>query len=307
MDKQQEKEQIITSNQLQNTINNGSLVPLKGTKIEIPESLKQLDNQDLYKLILYLSIEMNKNSNLKIEGKLDSMKEHIDDQMQDIKDVSDKILKAVQLKQREKKEKKTVPLRDPATSQIYYYIISLKRETQEKRLYYSRFRIAITLLWATGLRVSEIQNITQTDIQSIFQNYSLQILQPKTNKYRLIFFTEETVKQIRTLENDFKVVFKKHQTLSGNIHTKTWREFINRNLKKKTRIFNKNIKSHSFRVNYITSLLTHASLQVVKDLVGHANADTTLRYNRYHPNKDQVTQLLNKVFPPQDNNPTNIH
>jgi site-specific recombinase XerD len=178
--------------------------------------------------------------------------------------------------------------------------MNLKREPQEKRIYYSRFRIAITLLWASGLRVSEILNFTQNDRQSILKNHSLQIFQTKNKKFRLIFFSQETLKQLTKLDNDFKVVFQNHQIIAGNANTKIWRDFINRNLKKKTRLFNKNIKSHSFRVNYITSLLEHTSLQVVKDLVGHANADTTLRYNRYQPNKQQLAQLLNKVFPLKD-------
>lgn len=78
------------------------------------------------------------------------------------------------------------------------------------------------------------------------------------------------------------------------MHEYSWIAFINNRLKTKTEAFGLNIKSHSFRVNFVTSLLKHAPLQVVSNLVGQSNVTTTVRYDRYHPNKDKTIELYCK-------------
>ena len=47
-----------------------------------------------------------------------------------------------------------------------------------------------------------------------------------------------------------------------------------------------NIKSHSFRINMITNLLKHTSVQDAADISGHKDTKSTMAYNkRYVLNK----------------------
>lgn len=223
----------------------------------------------------------------------DSVK-RIEDSVNQLQQVTTEILHTVKTKQKDKQ--KTLPLRQPANNDIYFYLMSLKREFKEKSLQYSRFRIAITLLWAAGLRVNEIKNVTQDDIDSIIHHKSLQVYQPKTNKYRLIFFTKQTCDHLKALKKESTIVFKRHSTLSGGIATNSWIYFINNRLIENTRHLGLNIKSHSFRVNFVTSLLKHAPLQIVSNLIGHTNISTTVKYDRYYPNRDKTLNLLERAF-----------
>ncbi|KAL6766029.1 hypothetical protein ACKKBG_M90135 (mitochondrion) [Auxenochlorella protothecoides x Auxenochlorella symbiontica] len=240
-----------------------------------------------------VEIHYDKNPYVVITETQDSVR-RIEQSVDQLQQVTREILHTIKTKRRDKQN--TLPLRQPANNDVYFYLMSLQREFKEKNLQYSRFRVAVTLLWAAGLRVNEIRNITQDDIDSIIHHKSLQVYQPKTNKYRLILFTKQSCDQFRALENECTIVFNKYSTLSGGIAENSWIYFINSRLLEKTRHLGLNIKSHSFRVNFVTSLLKHAPLQIVSNLIGHTNISTTVKYDRYYPNKDETLNLLEKAF-----------
>lgn len=201
----------------------------------------------------------------------------------------------------EKKPKKirlSQPLRQPASNSIYFALMEQEREPHEKRLQFARFRVAITLLWATGLRANEIRSITYEDIQSIIDHQVIQVHQPKTNKFRVIHFAQETVKPFLQLKKDLHYLYKLrgNNTLAGDILESNWIKFLNERLRERTKHLKLNIKSHSFRVNFVTSLLKHAPIQTVAHIIGHSNINTTLRYDRYYQDPQKTKELISKAF-----------
>lgn len=231
----------------------------------------------------------------------EEIKEQLNKQDQRIEYIGKAVYTILQkIENKPKVKRNTLPLRQPASNSIYYYLMEQKLEIREKKLQFSRFRVAITILWATGLRVNETKSIKYSDIQTIINEKTLQIYQPKTKKYRIIHFSNEAVKQFIFIKPDIDVIFATHETLAGEMNESSWIAFLNKRLINKTKVFGLNIKSHSFRVNFVTSLLKHAPLQIVANLVGHSNIATTVKYDRYHPNKNKTIELLQKAFTDND-------
>nr|NP_042243.1 hypothetical protein [Prototheca wickerhamii]AAD12631.1 unknown [Prototheca wickerhamii] len=283
-----------------------SLVPIPHKINMFLDSNKQsLSEEDILKLKkealnAYLKEENPYNIISKTGENTKEIKEQLNKQEHKIDLIGKAVFKVLQkLENKQKVKRSTLPLRQPASNSIYFHLMSQKPEFREKKLQYSRFRVAITLLWSTGLRVNETKYIKYSDIQTIISENTLQVYQPKINKYRIIHFSGEAVKQFILIKKDIDIVFKNNETLAGTISVSSWIHFINKRLISKTEVFGVNIKSHSFRVNFVTSLLKHAPIQIVSNLVGHSNITTTVkydRYDRYHPNKNKTIELLEKAF-----------
>lgn len=76
----------------------------------------------------------------------------------------------------------------------------------------------------------------------------------------------------------------------------SWIRFINTRIAKYTNGIFENVRSHSFRVNYATSLLKHAPLEQVAEIIGHRDIKTTLRYNRYRANREECVNWIVKAL-----------
>jgi integrase len=213
--------------------------------------------------------------------------EYLSQELQDIKEI---------LTNTKKVNRFILPLREPATNIIYYHLMNKKRKSNEKYIAYARFRIAITLLWATGLRVNEIRLLTLEDLENILAYKEFQIFQPKVNRYRPLLFTPKAIDQLELLNDEIQYVFSTHKYLSGEIRPDSWIAFVNKRLLQNTKGVCTNIKSHSFRINFATSLLRHAPLQKVSNLIGHQDVRTTMSYNRYIPNKKEARSFLQRAI-----------
>ena len=56
-----------------------------------------------------------------------------------------------------------------------------------------------------------------------------------------------------------------------------------------------NIKSHSFRINHISSLLKVTTVQNTADIIGHKDIRSTIYYKRYALSKKEIEELLEKI------------
>jgi integrase len=225
-----------------------------------------------------------------VMSNVSELKQKTRSQYHDVKQDLEEIKKAVVKTPKPKGPRK--PLREPATKEVLDYLLSMERNPQEKRLCHARFRVAITLLWYTRLRINEIRPFTLQDIATLAANSELQVYQPKMNKYKRVYASPTCIETLSALSPDIDRVFKDHETLSGNLHPLSWIRFINRRIAKYTDGVFDNVRSHSFRVNYTTSLLKHAPLQEVANIIGHQDIKTTLRYNRYSSNTEQKMKWI---------------
>ena len=83
----------------------------------------------------------------------------------------------------------------------------------------------------------------------------------------------------------FKYIFGKDQP----IHKKSLIRTINEDLKNTCELnqIPFNIKSHSFRINMVLSLLKNTSVQKAAQVIGHKSINSTMAYERYAMQKDK--------------------
>ena len=225
-----------------------------------------------------IQIEQN---NLQVQHQLHTIEKKIDA----LKQVTKKV------------QRKKVPLRDPANNTIYNWIMQQPREPQQSRRNFWRFRLAITLLRFTGMRATEVAAITKPQIETAIQYGHIDIILAKTRRTHRYVFTQHARDAISKLQVERINVFQQHQKLAAGMLPQHWIRFLNRNLQSAVKHFGLNIKSHSFRVAYVTHLLKYAPVQHTAVIVGHSDIRSTIAYNRYVPDRKHVIELLEREEP----------
>ena len=159
-----------------------------------------------------------------------------------------------------------------------------------------RTKSAIAILNNTGVRFSELIQITCTDIERGFA-----IIVGKGNKERTVFFTHQTIAICRNFINGKRRHIVEKYNLDtdllflsdyGNIMKAS--NFIN-SLKyyaERMGIYWSNEMSpHKLRHSCITKALNDGvPIQVVRDMVGHTNMQTTNRYS--HSKNDEIRKAM---------------
>ena len=112
------------------------------------------------------------------------------------------------------------------------------------------------ILYYTGVRLNEIPHLTQHDLVNAIKAAQFNIVHHKTKQAHIHVLFEDAVKELKSLNNEFFIVFDKYQYeyLFGQnkpLADKTLIRMVNKDLKTTCNRFNipYNIKSYSFRVN----------------------------------------------------------
>ena len=193
-----------------------------------------------------------------------------------------------------KSQRKRLPLRDPANNTVYNWLMLQPKNTKQRRISFLRFRLAITLLRHTGMRAAEVAEVTDQQIETAIQHGHVDIILAKTNKPHRYVFTQAARDALSRLQVERIHVFALHKRLAGVLRGNHWVEFINLNLQSAVKQFGLNLKSHSFRVGYVTHLLRYAPVQHTAAIVGHSDIRSTIAYNRYVPDREHVIELLER-------------
>ena len=113
--------------------------------------------------------------------------------------------------------------------------------------------------------------------------------------------TKNAKKKLREIDLDLQTVFGNHKnkplaTAQSSIQIMTkieWEKAINEFMLPARDKFELVVTSHSFRINYVTKLLSSVPLQRVKKIVGGKKIKTTERYDRYVVIKSEVGEIVN--------------
>jgi integrase/recombinase XerC len=159
-----------------------------------------------------------------------------------------------------------------------------------------RDKLIIELFYATGMRLSELVNLTESDVD--FHHDTIKVL-GKRNKERLIPFTKKFGMQLK----DY--IFEKNKThgevpflfvtnKGKKIYPKMVYLIVHKHLGTVTTLDKKS--PHVLRHTFATHLLNNgAELNAVKELLGHANLSATQVYT--HNTIEKLKKVYKQAHP----------
>lgn len=158
-----------------------------------------------------------------------------------------------------------------------------------------RNRLIMELLYATGIRVSELVNIKINDID--INNRSI-VVTGKGDKSRIVFFNEITKKCLEKYLSESKDIRKSDYLILNNngkgITTRGIRLIMEKIIKETSII--KNVHPHILRHTFATHLLNNGcDLLTVQELLGHASISTTGIYT--HVTTEHIKDVYYHTHP----------
>lgn len=161
-----------------------------------------------------------------------------------------------------------------------------------------RDTLIIELLYATGVRVSELVNIKIKDINR--EEKLIKVL-GKGNKERMVIYNNHTKKALDTYLKDGYNYFNKKSSeylilnKNGNKLSERYiREIINKKVSQAS--LDIKISPHTLRHTFATDILENgADLMTVKELLGHESINTTSIYT--HITNEQIKKTYNLAHP----------
>ncbi len=158
-----------------------------------------------------------------------------------------------------------------------------------------RNRLIMEMLYATGIRVSELVNIKINDID--INNHSI-VVTGKGDKTRIVFFnnvTEKILSKYLTLSKENRktdyLILNQH----GKKITTRGISMIMKKIIKETSII-KNVHPHILRHTFATHLLNNGcDLLTVQELLGHASISTTGIYT--HVTTEHIKDVYYHTHP----------
>lgn len=180
----------------------------------------------------------------------------------------------------------------------YNELEELFQKKEDKTPTGQRDILILELLYATGIRVSELVSIKIEDIN--IEKQTIVIL-GKGKKERMVYFGECAKEALITyLDDGYKVLNKKkHPYLLINhlgkpLTERGVRYILDRFIKKTS--LTKNISPHMLRHSFATHLLNEGcDLLTVQELLGHASIATTQIYT--HITNDRLKEVYYNNFP----------
>ncbi len=155
-------------------------------------------------------------------------------------------------------------------------------------------KLMISLIYACGMRVSEITNLKTTNLD--FEDKTGHIRQAKGNKDRIFnipnFLARKLKKQVEQQnENNEKHLFTGPK---GKLSSRNIQKIVT-NAAKKADI-KKDVHCHTLRHSFATHLLENgADIRIIQVLLGHASLSTTELYTHVS------TEQIKKIKSPLDN------
>ena len=164
-----------------------------------------------------------------------------------------------------------------------------------------RNKAMLEILYGSGLRVSELVNLTTRDID--FENSIIRCI-GKGSKERIVPINDYIIYYLNLyleVRSSFFVKSKNDYLFLNNHGNKMTRQGFFKNLKKilKEKNINKNVTPHTLRHSFATHLLSGgADLRSIQILLGHSDISTTKIYT--HISNEQVKNDYKKYHPRND-------
>ncbi len=152
-----------------------------------------------------------------------------------------------------------------------------------------------TILFFTGLRLNEVQELKIKDIKNLLQDGNVKLDISKTSTQRKLYLTNSFQKELVKLF-DFKNELDDNKIISKgsdknkrtSINNIVFIQQVNKTIKE---ILGEGYSSHSFRQGLITEMGSKSiNIKIISQFVGHKNVSTTMGYIK--PTDEQIREAL---------------
>ena len=152
-----------------------------------------------------------------------------------------------------------------------------------------------TILFFTGLRLNEVQELKIINIKNLIENKNVKIDISKTSTQRKLYLTNSFQKELLKLF-DFKNELDDNKIISKgsdknkrtSINKIVFIQQVNKTIKE---ILGEGFSSHSFRQGLITEMGSKSiNIKIISQFVGHKNISTTMGYIK--PTDEQIRDAL---------------
>ena len=174
--------------------------------------------------------------------------------------------------------------------------------SDESRLMVRRDRAILELLYASGLRVSELTGLNLADMD---RKERMLRVRGKGNKERIVPYGSKAEKALEDYEPVRDEILRKaggradrQAVFLNHFGTRFTQRSVARIVKKYARLANVNwdLHPHSLRHAFATHLLADgADLRAIQELLGHSSLSTTQRYT--HATIRQLLEVFDKAHP----------
>lgn len=147
-----------------------------------------------------------------------------------------------------------------------------------------------TILYYTGMRLNEVQQLRVIHIQELLDTSQTKITLPKTSNQRKLFASAQFKKELKPLfeeellkgELGNRIITKK--STNSAINSEVFIKLVNAKLKE---ILGAGYTSHSFRQGLITQMGAKGiNTKIISKFIGHSDIKTTMLYIK--PTDDDV-------------------
>lgn len=166
-----------------------------------------------------------------------------------------------------------------------------------------KHRTILMMLYSTGMRVSEIANCKIADIDS--KNMRIKIVQGKGAKDRFTIMSEQVLLELRA----YYLIYKPKEYLfngyrPGKRYSVRSIQHLMQQALVKVGLESKNYTIHTIRHSFATHLLDNGTdLYTIKELLGHTNLQTTMRYMHLTSRRiDEIVNPYDALLVAKDNN-----
>ncbi|KAB7886407.1 tyrosine-type recombinase/integrase [Poseidonibacter ostreae] len=152
-----------------------------------------------------------------------------------------------------------------------------------------------TLLFFSGLRVNEVQELKIKDIKKLLDEESIKIDIKKTSSERKLYLTPSLKKELLKIfdfnieEDDNRIITKGScKNKNVGINNIVFIQQVNSVIKE---ILGVGYSSHSFRQGLITEMSSkQINIKIISKFIGHKNVSTTMGY--INPSDEQIIGSL---------------
>jgi integrase/recombinase XerD len=178
----------------------------------------------------------------------------------------------------------------------------IKSSREDQSINGIRLNTMIEILYATGIRVSEL---VEMKLSATYAEKNFLLIQGKGNKERLVPIsknTEDRIKDYLKIRNEFinndtesKWLFPSKQSSKGHITRQRFNQLL-QTLCERVNLNNIRISPHKLRHAFATHLLANGvDLRSLQQMLGHADISTTQIYT--HVLKDRLKKLVSDNHP----------